>query len=158
MGVGSDRLLQSRRGACRSRGARCRCDRECAGGACPAFDRRDRGAEGTASALNDAGEVVGAAFSATESRAFLWKGGLALPFPSGGVNAAAFGINGTGRIAGAIGGRVARWDAAVPFDLSNNPPGFGRLGSYATSINASGVIAGGATGTFPQAGRPAELP
>ena len=111
------------------------------------------GTESVASAINNNSIVVGEFYTGTlfaDRHPFFWRNGMMIELATfNGAGGIAFGINDLDQIIGVSGPDITRWDDGVPVDLSDNPPGFGPLGSYGSSINSSGVIAGGAVDGFP---------
>jgi probable HAF family extracellular repeat protein len=101
------------------------------------------GYQASASAINDAGQVVG---NGTTAGAFLYSNGkmVSLGVPSGATSSGANAINGTGQIVGVIyfnGGpsHAALYSSGIWTDLGAFP---GASGTSATGINTAGQIVG----------------
>jgi probable HAF family extracellular repeat protein len=113
--------------------------------------------QASASAINDAGQIIGSSFGGTISGVFLYSNGqfTTLPIPSGSSGISANAINNAGQIAGAISftsgapSHAAVFSNGAWIDLGVFP---GAPGSTATGINSSGQVVGWArfpnTGTY----------
>jgi probable HAF family extracellular repeat protein len=120
--------------------------------AAPIFTVRDLGSLGgtamRASSINAAGQAVGSGQNASQAqRAFEYSDGVLRDItPDFAGNATAAAINDRGQIAGAVysgyQAAAALWDAAGHANLL---PGLGGMDSFATAINAEGVVVGMAT-------------
>lgn len=104
-------------------------------------------AEGTPSAVNDSGVVVGSAPAGAASHAFRWQSGTAVDLGTlGGADSFAAALNGDGTIAGGASGadgvmRAAAWTAKGIVDLGSMGTGVNGCSS-AWGINSGGVAVG----------------
>jgi PKD repeat protein len=114
------------------------------------------GSESAAYAINDADQIAGTsdAGSSLSIRSFIYspaKGMTDLGLGSTGTSARALDMNGSGLIAGYLGLKAFRWSATGGLGLLGSPAGWAN--SFAFAINASGQVAGSASGASGNAER-----
>ena len=107
------------------------------------------GSESAAYAINDADQIAGTSDSGSSLsiRSFIFspaKGMTDLGLGSTGTSARALDMNGSGLVAGYLGLQAFRWSATGGLDLLGSPEGWAN--SFVFAINASGQVAGSASG------------
>jgi probable HAF family extracellular repeat protein len=117
----------------------------------PAYTLTDLGTlpgttSSSASAINNAGQVVGSSGPSGSTQAFLYTGGQMQSIPGLGTNSAAVGINSSGVVIGLSAGQSFVYSGGSP-QFINVPTGGGPF--QAAAINDRGQIAGWYSGPTP---------